>query len=124
MRNSARTSANVFERVRTAGLALQGVEAATKYDGSPILRVHGCFVAGLAMHSSAEPATLVVRATDEERQHLVEDAPDTYYTTDYYRRHPVVLARLSHVNAEALRDLLSSSRRLALEKTRTRRRAV
>lgn len=122
MRNAARTSANSFDRVRAAGLALQGVEAATKYDGSPILRVHGCFVAGLAMHASAEPATLVVRATEEDRRCLIEDAPDTYYTTDYYGRHPVVLVRLARLDAAALQDLLSSSRRLALEKARTRRR--
>src|SRR2546422_10428065 len=61
--------------VRTVGLALPDVEAATKYDGSPVLRVDGIFMAGLAMHPSAEPETLVVRAGLEERERLVEDAP-------------------------------------------------
>ena len=65
------------------GLALPDVEAATRYDGSPVLKAGGCFMAGLATHASAEPDTLVVRVGFEERAYLLEDAPDTYYLTDY-----------------------------------------
>jgi hypothetical protein len=104
-----KTPADIFGPVRAVGLALPGVEAATKYDGSPVLRVGGSFMAGLAMHSSAEPETLVVRADLEERECLMEDAPEAYYLTDYYRNHPVVLVRLSRIDRAALRDLLSSS---------------
>jgi len=39
--------------------------------------------------------------------------PDTYYLTDYYRKYPLVLVRLSQIRKEALRDLLSVSWRLA-----------
>ncbi len=113
--------ADVFERVRTVGLALPDVEAATKYDGSPVLKVGGAFMAGLATHRSAEPETLVVRAGFEERQCLLEDAPETYYLTDYYRSHPVVLVRLSRVDRDALHDLLSVSWRLTVPKARRRR---
>jgi len=38
--------------------------------------------------------------------------------TDYYARYPLVLVRLAEVTEDALRDLLSVSRRLALEKSR------
>jgi hypothetical protein len=110
-----------FDVVRTVGLTLPGVEATTKYDGSPILKVDGIFMAGLATHPSAEPETLVVRAGLEEREGLVEDAPETYYLTDYYRRYPVVLARLSRIEPEALHDLLSVSWRITAAKTRKRR---
>jgi len=110
------TQAAMFETVCTVGLALPGVEAATKYDGSPMLRVGGSFMAGLALHHSAEPETLVVRADLEEREAMVEEAPETYYLTDYYRNHPVVLVRLSRLDREALRDLLTVSRRLTLAK--------
>ena len=110
--------AHIFEPVRAVGLALPGVEAATKYDGSPMLKVGGSFMAGLAMHTSAEPETLVVRADLEERQALLEEAPETYYLTDYYRKYPLVLARLSRLDRDALRDLLSMSRRLTLAKRR------
>jgi hypothetical protein len=104
------------------GLALPDVEAATKYDGSPVLKVGGSFMAGLATHHSAEPDTLVVRVGFEEREWLVGDAPETYYLTDYYRSYPIVLVRLSRIDQDALRDLLSVSWRLTLAKTRSRSR--
>jgi hypothetical protein len=91
---------------------LPGVEAATKYNGSPVLRLGGCFMAGLASHPSAEPNTLVVRCGVEERSLLIEDAPDSYYVTDYYERYPIVLARLARLDDAALRDLLAVSLRL------------
>jgi hypothetical protein len=111
---------DVFAKVRTLGLALRDVEAATKYDGSPVLKAGGRFMAGLATHRSAEPHTLVVRVGLEEREWLLADAPETYYVTDYYRNYPVVLARLSRLDDGALLDLLSVSWRLALSKTRKR----
>jgi hypothetical protein len=78
--------------------------------------MRGCFMAGLATHRSAEPETLVVRADFEDRERLLEDAPETYYVTDYYRNLPVVLVRLSRIDSEALRDLLSVSWRLTSTK--------
>jgi hypothetical protein len=119
-RPEAQTRKDAFAVVQAVGLALPDVEAATKYDGSPLLKVGGCFMAGLAMHPSAEPDTLVVRVGVEERQSLLEDAPETYYLTDYYQGHPIVLVRLARVDRTALRDLLSVSRRLTLEKSRKR----
>ena len=110
-----------FERVQTVGLALPNVEAATRYDGSRVLKAGGCFMAGLATHASAEPGTLVVRADLEERQWFLEDAPETYYVTDYYEKYPVVLVRLSTIDDNTLRDLLMMSRRLTLPKTRRKR---
>jgi hypothetical protein len=115
-------SSHAFDRVRSIGLELPGVEAATRYDGSPVLKVGGCFMAGLAAHPSAEPDTLVVRADLDERQWLLEDAPDTYYLTEFYRKYPLILVRLAHVDRDALHDLLSMSRRQALRKTGPRRR--
>ena len=115
--------ADLFEQVRQVGLTLPHVEAAARYDGSPVLKAGGVFMAGLATHPSAEPGTLVVRMNVDERDWLIEDAPETYYLTDYYRSYPLVLVRLSRVGRDALHDLLSVSWRLALEKTRRPRRA-
>ena len=115
-----RKAADGFAAVRAVGLTLPGIEAATRYDGSPVLKAGGCFVAGLATHRSAEPGTLVVRMDVDEREWLIADAPTTYYLTDYYRSYPLVLARLAQLDREALRDLLSVSRRLALAKTSKR----
>jgi hypothetical protein len=110
-----------FEMVRELGCSLPNVQATTRYDGAPVLKVHGVFMAGLAMHPSAEPNTLVVRAGLEEREWLLEDAPETYYVTDFYRRYPLVLVRLSLLNREILRELLAKSWRMTTAKGRRAR---
>ena len=107
----------MFRAVRKAGLTLPGVEAVTRYDGSPVLKVGGCFMAGLATHPSAEPGTLVVRARFEDRALLLEDAPETYYITPYYEKYPLVLARLGRLDRDALHDLLFMSWRITQEKS-------
>ena len=117
---TTQTPADAFETVRKAGLALPDVEATTRYDGSPVLKLGGSFMAGLATHRSAEPGTLVVRTGFEEREWLLDDAPETYYLTDYYRSYPLVLVRLSRIDGDALRDLLSVSWRLTLPNARKR----
>jgi hypothetical protein len=105
-----------FDRVRALGLAWPDVAADTKYDGSPVLKCHGCFMAGVAMHASAEPDTLVVRIGPEARPLLLQEAADTYYVTAYYAPHPVVLVRLARIDRDALRDLLSMARRATCQK--------
>jgi len=80
-------------------------------------------MAGLATHPSADPDTLVVRVGCEEREWLIEDAPETYYLTDYYRSYPPLLVRLSRVDRDALHDLLSVSWRLTSLKVPNRNRS-
>ena len=109
-----------FDLVRSVGLSLPGVEPSTKYDGSPVLKVAGAFMAGLAAHPSADPDSLVVRVEPEQREWWLADAPDIYYVTDYYQPYPIVLARLARLDRAALHDLLSVSHRLTLAKVRRR----
>jgi hypothetical protein len=120
-RTLTKPQAATFDIVRMVGLTLPDVEAATRYDGSPVLKLGGAFLAGLATHPSAEPGTLVVRAGFDEREGFLEDAPETYYLTDSYRPYPVVLVRLSQIDRAALRDVLSGSWRLTAPKARKRR---
>jgi hypothetical protein len=75
-------------------------------------------MAGVAAPRRAEPGTLVVRADLEDREAMIADAPGTYYLTDYHRRHPVMLVRLSAIDDDALRDVLSMSWRLTEAKAR------
>jgi hypothetical protein len=112
---------DAFAIVRETGAAWPDVQPATRYDGRPVLRIDGCFMAGLASH--AEPDTLVVRVDPDQRALLLEEAPDTYYLTPYHEPHPVVLVRLRRVDRAALRDLLAMSRKLTLSKTRAGRRS-
>ena len=102
-----------FRTVERLALTLPDVESTTKYDGSPVLKRGGSFMAGLATHPSAEPNTLVVRVSEEERGWLLDDAPETYYLTEFYRKYPLVLVRLSRIDRDALRDVLSVSWRLS-----------
>jgi hypothetical protein len=111
-------AAPAFDRVSRIGLAMPEVKAAVKYDGSPVLKAGGTFMAGIATDESAEADSLVVRCELADRDLFIEEAPETYYVTDYYERHPVVLVRLSHIDDAALRDLLSVSRKMALAKAR------
>jgi hypothetical protein len=110
--------ADVFAAVKQIGLAMPDVEASIRYDGSEVLKAGGSFMAGIATDESAEADTLVVRCDYDDRQLMLEDAPETYYLTDYYAKYPLVLVRLSEVTEDALRDLLSVSRKMALEKNR------
>ena len=97
---------------------MAGVEGAVGHDGAPRLKAAGVFMAGLAAHASAEPNSLVLRCELDDRELLINDAPETYYITYYYAKYPLVLVRLAAVTDEALRDLLSVSHRMALAKAR------
>lgn len=89
-------------------MALEGVEEGAMY-GSPALKLHGRLVACLAAHKSAEPGSLVVRTDFDERTNLIAEEPETYYLTDHYVNHPVVLVRLARIRSDQLRDLLGSA---------------
>ena len=115
---SKRVAADAFDIVRTIGLTMPDVQAGVKYDGTPVLKAGGAFMAGLALNRSAEPDTLVVRVGFEEREGLLEDSPDVYYLPEYYERHPVVLVRLRRIGTDALHDLLAIARRRTLLKSR------
>lgn len=109
-----------FARVEAIGLSLPGVTMETKYDASPVLRYRGAFLAGLA-GDDTEPGTLVVRCEPHERQLLLAEAPHVYYLNDRHRRYPVVLARLSQLDDDALRGLLLGSLKLTQPKAKKRR---
>ena len=107
---------DAFGIVAELARAWGDVEAVTKYDGSPMLKCRGCFMAGMAGHVSAAADTLVARIDVEARRFLLDEAPETYYLTAYYERHPVVLVRLARVDRDALGDLLAVARRATLLK--------
>jgi hypothetical protein len=109
-----------FPTVRKIGLLLPGVEDGTAY-GSPALKVRGDLLACIAIHKSAEPNSLAVRCSFEERDALIAEDPATYYLTDHYLNHPCVLARLSRLKEGAIRDLLHMSWNFVTAKKRKQR---
>ena len=94
-----------FNTVRKIGLALPGVEESTAY-GAPALKIHGKLLACVPRHRSAEPSSLMVRVSMDDRAELLAAAPDVYYVTDHYLNYSAVLVRLSRVTPDVLRDLL------------------
>jgi len=72
--------------------------------GHTSIEVHGKIFAGIAIHSSAEPGSLMVRLAPEDRDELISAAPEVYYVTDHYVQGNGVLVRLSRVNADVLRE--------------------
>lgn len=109
-----------FDTVREIGLALPDVVEGTIY-GSPALKVRGRMFACLAVHRSAEPHSLAIRLSFDQREELIAADPKTYYLTDHYVDYPVVLVRLSQVHRDALRELLFMAWRF--ESTRGKPRA-
>ena len=93
-----------FDTVRKIGLTFPGVEESTAY-GSPVLKVHGKILAGIAVNRSAEPGSLMLCVDFGDRAELLAADPEVYYVTDHYVGN-AVLVRLSRVNPDVLRDLL------------------
>ncbi len=108
-----------FDTVRNIGLALPGVEEGKAY-GVPALKVNGKLLACVPANRSAEPGSLVVRMDADDRAELLAEAPDMYYVTDHYIGFDAVLVRLSRVNPDVLRDLLSMAYKFVTRKAPAR----
>jgi hypothetical protein len=107
-----------FNLVREIALTLPGVVESTIH-GAPSLKVRGKLLACPALHSSAEPDTIVVNLDFDQRDRLIADAPRTYYLTDHYVNHPTVLVRLSRLDRDSLTDLLNTAWRFVSSKNKT-----
>lgn len=93
-----------FDTVRQLALAYPGVEEGTSF-GTPALRVCGKFMARLR----EDGETLVVKASEAEREFRMTVDPQTFFITDHYRGYSAVLVRLTRVDVEDLADLIEQS---------------
>jgi hypothetical protein len=113
-----------FADVRKMAKALDGVVDATAY-GAPCLKLNGRIFACQAINKQAEPQSLMVRLPIDQRDALIEEAPDVYYLKPHYEPWPCVLVRLPKVHRDALRDLLTGAwRQASTEKPARRRRGA
>src|SRR6267142_3262850 len=108
-----------FKTVESIGRTLPDVEVTTTY-GQPALKVRGKMFVCIASHKSAEPDTLVVMMDFADRDALVAEDPATYYLKEHYVNYPCVLARLSRVRADALRDLVTGAYRFMSARVRSK----
>ncbi|MFZ3215930.1 MAG: MmcQ/YjbR family DNA-binding protein [Candidatus Acidiferrales bacterium] len=102
-----------FDAARRIALSLDRVEEGMSY-GTPGFRVAGALF--LRFHQDGE--SLVVRTDFEQRAELLAGDPATYYITEHYRNYPWVLVRLSHVRADALRDIIRMAHKTAAAEKR------
>ena len=110
-----------FEDVRRIALELPDVQESATSRGTA-LKVRGRILTCPAIHASAEPNSIMVRVSFEERARLLATEPDRYYLTDHYSGYPAILVRLAQTNPRVLRDLLDKAREFGVGKVRRRKR--
>jgi hypothetical protein len=110
-----------FDAVREIALALPGIEERTTSRGAS-LKAAGRMLACPAVHGSAEPNTLMVRVSIDERERMLATEPRTYYLTEHYAGYPAILVRLSRISRDSLRELLANASRQLSDKARKRKR--
>src|SRR5215475_8934739 len=109
-----------FDVVRELARTLPDVEESTGH-GAPSLKVRGRLLTCPAIHRSAEPHSLVVKIGFDQRAMLIASAPDVYYVTDHYVNYPSVLVRMSRIDHDSLRDLLSMAWQFVTTGTETKK---
>jgi hypothetical protein len=95
---------------RRLALKLPGVEQGKSY-GFPALLIGKKFFARLRDNN----ATLAVHlGSFTDRDYLLANHPNTFFTTAHYQNYPTVLVRLATVREDQLREILTDAwRRLA-----------
>jgi len=107
-RRTASSSGVTFDTVREIARTLAGAEESTSY-GTPAFKVKGKLFA--RFHQGGE--ALVVSVDFDQREEMMNTSPEKFYITDHYLKYPWVLARMSEVTPDELRDLLIGSWRRA-----------
>ncbi|MCJ8053252.1 MmcQ/YjbR family DNA-binding protein [Shinella curvata] len=96
----------LLARLQRLAEDLPGVETGTSY-GTPALKVAGKLFVRI---KDAETLVLMVPLDDKER--LIEMAPELYYETDHYKGWPALLVRAAVIDDGELRHRLTESWRL------------
>lgn len=101
-----------FEPVREAHRRTQlpGVEEGLSW-GTPGLKVKGKMLLRIR-----EPDVIVLCCEFDEKELLMEAAPDIYFQTDHYKGSPHVLVRLSQISDEGLDSRIEKAWRLVVPK--------
>ena len=102
-----------FEAVRALAREFSDLEESTMY-GSRAIKLGKRLVACVPTHRSAEAGSLVMRTDFEQREALLAEDPGTFYVTDHYVAHPVVLVRTKRLQRDQLRELLAAARQCVL----------
>ena len=91
-----------WEEVRAVALAFPGVEEGTSY-GTPAFKASDKFLTRLR---TEDDSLVLLEVGFDEREMLIEAAPETFHITPHYKDYPSVLARLETLQPGSLRNLL------------------
>lgn len=97
--------ARLFARVVKLARCFPGVEESRSY-GTPAIKVKGKFMARL--RSEAEGGLAIVCAFDE-RQMLMDGAPEVFYITDHYADYEIVLIDLGKVAWDMMPEIVEQA---------------
>ena len=104
-----------FAKLVTAAEGLPEIEQSTWF-GTPSLKVRK-----KSLCRVKDPDTIVVMCPLEEKELLMEAAPEFYFETDHYKGWPAVLVRIGKIEVDELRHrlrkawLMQAPKRLAKE---------
>jgi hypothetical protein len=87
---------SAFAKLKAAAEGLPEVDEGTSY-GTPALKVRKKFLCRVK-----DPDTVVVMCPLEEKELLMEAAPEFYLETDHYKGWPSLLVRVNEVPLEEL----------------------
>lgn len=102
--------ARIFARARAAARHLPDVEAST-WAGTPCLKVRG-----KSLMRVKDADTFVVMCPLEEKELLLEAAPEIYFETDHYKGWPAILVRASEIGSDELKHRLERAWRMRAPK--------
>jgi len=101
-----------WDDVVTSTTRLPGTEVSTSY-GTPAIKVRDKLMCRLR----TDPDALVLRVADlGEREALLQEQPDVFFTTPHYDGYPYVLVRLDAVDPVELGELLEEAWRIRAPK--------
>lgn len=101
-----------WEEVGRIACALPGVEAATSY-GTPAYKVKKALLVRL----KEDGDSIVLFRSLDEKEFLLEAAPEVFFQTDHYRGYPALLARLETLGEDELRRILTDTWRAKAPKS-------
>src|SRR5579859_7816358 len=79
--------------------------------GTPALKVRGKLLVRLR-----EPGIVVLMCDLDEKEFLMQAAPEVYFETNHYKGYPAVLARLATIERDELRAMIEKTWRKAATK--------
>jgi hypothetical protein len=95
-----------IDDIRAIALQLPGVTERPSYGGRPSWRAGSRMFAWVR----EDPEALVVWVESvEDKEVLIESAPDRFFTTDHYDGHPIVLVSLAMVEHDEAGELIRDS---------------